>query len=358
MNQPYPRPLDGIRVIEMGSVIAAPFCATLLSDLGAEIIKIERPDGGDPFRSMSPRVKDVPLWWGVVSRNKTCVTMDLKSPRDRRRFETLITSADIFIENNRPGVMDRLGLGWSALSALNPRLLMLSISGYGQTGPYAARPGFGKIAEAMSGQVALTGQPEEAPLHVGLSLADTASGLAGFLGLAISMYLRDTTADGAGAYTDVALYESLLRMMECQFALADLTGAPSVRTGSNHPYGWGATDAESPRMSCHRCADGVWIMVLVTGNEPGDVPVAQLIEGKDASAALAKLAASGIDAARIHDGDSIAKDAYFLHRADVLAATHEKLGELKVPGFMPHGYDTTGLRRFYPPPPGKRDDGS
>jgi crotonobetainyl-CoA:carnitine CoA-transferase CaiB-like acyl-CoA transferase len=284
--------------------------------------------------------------------------MDLKSPRDRRRFEALITSADIFIENNRPGVMDRLGLGWSALSALNPRLLMLSISGYGQTGPYAARPGFGKIAEAMSGQVALTGQPEDAPLHVGLSLADTASGLAGLLGLAISMFVRDTSPDGAGAYTDVALYESLLRMLECQFALADLAGAPTVRTGSNYPYGWGASDAQSPWMTCHRCADGAWIMVSVCGDGQGDLSVADLIGENDASAALAKLAAVGIEAARIHDGDSIAKEAYFVRRGDVLAENHEKLGELKVPGFMPHGYDTSGLRRFYPPPPGKEEDGT
>jgi crotonobetainyl-CoA:carnitine CoA-transferase CaiB-like acyl-CoA transferase len=340
MNEPSPRPLDGIRVIEMGSVIAAPFCATLLSDLGAEIIKIERPDGGDPFRSMSPQVQGVPLWWGVVSRNKTCVTMDLKSPRDRRRFETLITSADIFIENNRPGVMDRLGLGWSALSKLNTRLMMLSISGYGQTGPYAARPGFGKIAEAMSGQVALTGQPEETPLHVGL-------------GLAISMFVRDTTPDGAGAYTDVALYESLLRMLECQFALADLAGAPGVRTGRNHPYGWGATDEKSQQMTCHRCADGAWIIILESGDGQTEVPVGNLIDGCDASAALTKLKAAGIEAARIHDGASIAKDAYFVRRADVLTEDHALLGELKVPGFMPHGYDTAGLRRFYPPPPGK-----
>jgi crotonobetainyl-CoA:carnitine CoA-transferase CaiB-like acyl-CoA transferase len=359
MSETPKLPLAGIRVIEMGSVIAAPFCASLLADLGAEIIKIERPDGGDPFRGMSPRVHDVPLWWGVASRNKSCVSMDLKNPVDKRRFEILIAGADIFIENNRPGVLDRLGLGWDALSRINPGLIMLSISGYGQTGPAALRPGFGKIAEAMSGQVALTGDAAATPFHIGLSLADTATGLTGLFGVAVAMFARETLGDGRGAYVDVALYESLMRMLDCQFALTDALGAAPARQGTNNPYGWGVPAGEIPKIRSYRCADGAWLALLAgdddKATEVEGMPIAAFIAARPAAVALQRLRQAGVEAVRVQDGASMAAEAYFLRRGDVVNSPHPIFGQLSVPGYVPHGYETSALRAVHTPEVGECD---
>jgi crotonobetainyl-CoA:carnitine CoA-transferase CaiB-like acyl-CoA transferase len=182
---------------------------------------------------MGPSVNNVPLWWGVASRNKRCVTMDLKSEVDKRRFEVLLCSADVFIENNRPGALDRLGFGYDRLSKLNPRLVLVSISGFGQKGPDALRPGFGKIAEAMSGQVAVTGRPDATPYHIGFSLADTSSGLSGVFAIALILSLRDVEKRERGGYVDIALFEPL-RACGCQFALREKVGAP-MRQDSNDP---------------------------------------------------------------------------------------------------------------------------
>jgi crotonobetainyl-CoA:carnitine CoA-transferase CaiB-like acyl-CoA transferase len=194
-----PLPLRGVRVVELGSVIAAPYAASLLAEFGAEVVKVERPDGGDALRNMGVRANGVPLWWHVASRNKRLVTLDLKAEAGRAAFLALLDAADVLLENNRPGVMERLGFGWAALSARNPRLVMASISGFGQTGPYAPRPGFGKIAEAFSGAVALTGDPGGIPLHVGFSLADATAGLSAVLGVAVALHARDVLGTGRGA---------------------------------------------------------------------------------------------------------------------------------------------------------------
>jgi crotonobetainyl-CoA:carnitine CoA-transferase CaiB-like acyl-CoA transferase len=348
--------------VEFGSVIAAPFACSLLADLGAEVVKVERPDGGgDVLRTMGPRKEGVPLWWGVASRNKRCVALDLKKPDDRRRFEALVAGADVLVENNRPGVMDRLGLGWEALSARNPRLVMVSISGFGQTGPDAARPGFGKIAEAMSGVVVLTGAPGAVPLHVGFSLADTAAGLAGLFGVSLALFLRDAAPGGGGtgrgARVDVGLYEPLLRMADCQLALREALGAPPLRQGSNDPYGWGAAAAEERAVRCLRCSDGAWLAVLLDttarlhlGARP-DGELERLAAARPRGAALEALRALGLEAAPVHDGSSLAADPYFAERGEVAAVRHPEAGALAVPGILPRGtYDTGALRHFHAPP--------
>ena len=364
MAAEIPRPLTGMRVIEMGAVIAAPFCAALLAELGAEVIKIERPDGGDPFRSMGPSVRGVQLWWGVASRNKRCVALDLKNPADKRRFQVLVAGADIFVENNRPGALDRLGLGWAALSVINPRLVMLSISGFGQTGPYAPRPGFGKIAEAMSGQVALTGQPSQTPFHVGFSLADTSAGLSGLFGLAVALFLRDKVGTGSGVHIDIGLYEPLLRMVECQFALLDRLGQPATRGGSNHPYAWGQPTNGNGMISCFRCQDHAWIAVYVDADADAALQsklgidrasLADWLAGRDCGSALAALTTAGIAATRVHDGLTLAKDGYFQDRGDVKHVLHEEFKGLAAPGFTPQAYATAGLHVFRTPTIGEAD---
>jgi crotonobetainyl-CoA:carnitine CoA-transferase CaiB-like acyl-CoA transferase len=350
-------PLDGLRVIEVGAVIAAPFCASVLADLGAEVIKVEPPKTGDPFRAMGPSVKSVPLWWGVASRNKRCVTMDLKSPIDKRRFEILVSSADIFIENNRPGALDRLGLGYSHLTTLNPRLIMVSISGFGQTGPDALRPGFGKIAEAMSGQVAITGRPDAMPYHIGFSLADTSAGLSGVFAIAMLLYLRDAMGRERGAYVDIALFEPLMRMQECQFALHEKMDGGPVRQGSNDPYSWGVASTDNAAIKCHVCADGAWVAVMtspMSASQPDDIGAfvgARLIE-----TALTDLAARGVEAVRVHDGSSLAAGAYFRERGDVQEHRHPEFSTVTVPGFVPRVHGGDGLYVFRAPVVGEDDE--
>jgi formyl-CoA transferase len=313
---------------------------------------------------MGPSVKGVPLWWGVASRNKRCVTMDLKKPLDKRRFETLVAGADIFIENNRPGALDRLGLGWKALSTLNPRLVMLSISGFGQTGPYAPRPGFGKIAEAMSGQVALTGRPTETPFHIGFSLADTTAGMAGLFGIAVAIFLRDKVGRGRGAYVDVGLYEPLLRMLDCQFALRQIAGKPSLRGGLNHPYSWGLFADGRSAIACLRCSDDAWIAVEVGAAAEAALRETLAIEPSALGAyvasqpcdrLLAQFKVAGIGAARIFDGESLSRERYFLDRGDVLTIAYADFDNLTVPGCVPHGYDVESLNVFRAPALGEAD---
>lgn len=364
------RPLAGVRVIEAGIALAGPFCGSLLADLGATVIKVERPDGGDPARLLGPRCGDIALWWGVAARDKLCISLDLKAAADRDRFLALVVGADVVVENYRPGVLDRLGIGWAELSARNPGLVMMSISGFGQTGPDALRPGFGKIAEGKSGVVPLTGAPGAPPLHVGFSLADTTAGLMGCLAVVAALSARDRNG-GRGARIDVGLYEPLLRMAECQFALCETAGKAPHRRGTNDPYGWGAEGPVERRFVALSCADDAEILVRV--DAASIPPLAQIAgvaadadaEGLDAAlrawaAQLPHIRAGQvlreacIEAARIHDGASIAGEPYFLLRGDVLAETLPGVGPIVVPGHIPRG--APPLRPFHAASVGEAND--
>jgi crotonobetainyl-CoA:carnitine CoA-transferase CaiB-like acyl-CoA transferase len=344
------RPLEGIRVVEAGIALAGPFAGSLLAELGAHVIKVERPGGGDPMRLMGPSVDDVTVWWGVAARAKHCVDLDLKKEEDKEVFCRLIRDADVLVENYRPGVMNRLGIGWAALKEINPKLIMLSISGFGQTGPDSGRPGFGKIAEALSGIVSLTGRAEDIPMHIGFSLADTSTGLMGFLGVALALYQRDV-AGGRGAHIDLALYEPLFRMMECQLALYERLGRSPMREGSNNPYGWGVSGEEVSQAPL-KCADGAWIMVSLSsiarnaGGGAGERWAAEKIAGLDSAAALATLRKLGVEAVPVHDGASLAQSPYFQERRDVVRTTDPKIGDLVVPGEVPKAYREPALPFF------------
>ncbi|BBK34795.1 succinyl-CoA--D-citramalate CoA-transferase [Stella humosa] len=359
---PRPLPLAGLRVVEVGIALAGPFAGSLLADMGAEVIKVERRDGGDPMRLLGRRKNGVQVWWGVAARNKRVVTLNLKDPQGKALFEQLVTDADVVVENYRPGVMDRLGIGWQHLSKINPRLVMLSVSGFGQTGPDSGRPGFGKIAEALSGMVTLTGEPAETPQHVGFSLADTSAGLMGFFAVAAALHARDC-GGGSGTHIDLALYEPLLRMADCQLALHHLQQRSPARQGSNDPYGWGAAEADGDWLPSFACADGRWLMLLV---RPGGAEklaalagaaadsdrtglataLAPWFAGQSPEAALAALAPLGIEAALVHDGATLATDPYFLARGDVVPTEDAVVGPVVVPGYSPRGYDQSSLRDF------------
>jgi crotonobetainyl-CoA:carnitine CoA-transferase CaiB-like acyl-CoA transferase len=364
-SSPPPLPLRGVRVVEAGIALAGPFVGSLLAELGAEVIKVERPEGGDPMRLMGPRVKGVPLWWGVAARNKTCIALDLKAEEGRSAFRDLLASADVLVENYRPGVMERLGFGWDRLTALNPRLVMLSISGFGQTGPEASRPGFGKIAEAFSGIVALTGRPEEAPLHIGFSVADTSAGLMGTFAACLALYVRDRVS-GRGSRIDIALYEPLFRMADCQLAIRELLGTAPRRTGSNDPHGWGVPIPRGRRVVPLRCGDGSWIALLLESSaapalasrlgSPADehgivAALGARLNALSRDAARDLLRDLGVAACPVHDGGTIGTDPYFLARGDVVHTEDPVVGPLVVPGSVPRAYGGAGLRLFNAPPP-------
>ncbi|MBA0916089.1 MAG: CoA transferase [Nitrosospira sp.] len=206
-------PLHGIKVIEMGTLIAGPFAARLMAEFGAEVIKIESPKDGDPLRQWRKLHDGTSLWWYVQARNKKSVTINLKKEAGQKIIRELVKDADIVIENFRPGVMEGWNLGWEQLSTINPRLIMVRISGYGQTGPYRDRPGFGAIGESMGGLRHLTGYPEQAPVRVGVSIGDSIAAMHGVMGALMALHQR-TKGDGKGQVVDVALYESVFNLME------------------------------------------------------------------------------------------------------------------------------------------------
>ena len=209
-----PMPLAGVRVLDLATFLAGPFCSTILAEFGAEVIKVEQPGTGDPLRKFGTMTESGDsLVWLQESRNKRCVTLDLKSPRGKAMLEEMVQKADVVVENFRTGTLEKWGLGWDHLHALNPKLIMLRVTGYGQTGPKAREPGFARIAHAFSGLTHLAGEPDGPPLMPGsTTLADYLSGTYGALGTL--MALRSAEQTGVGQYIDVALYEPIFRFLD------------------------------------------------------------------------------------------------------------------------------------------------
>jgi crotonobetainyl-CoA:carnitine CoA-transferase CaiB-like acyl-CoA transferase len=244
--------LEGLRVIDLGHALAGPFAATMLADHGADVLKIEHPERGDPMRRLGPRKGEVPVWWKAAGRNKRSVTLDFAKPRGREILLRLVERSDVLVENFRPGTLERRGLGWDDLRRVNPRLVMLRISGFGQSGPYASRPGFGRTAEAMSGAPTLTGYPDGPPIHVGYSLADTLAGLMGAFGVLLALQGSERT--GAGDCIDLALYEPLFRLIDWQAVVYDQLGIVGMRAGNAFPV-----VLEGVAAGVAQTADRVWL---------------------------------------------------------------------------------------------------
>lgn len=227
-------PLAGLRVIEMGSLIAGPFCGQILGDFGAEVIKLEDPGKGDPMRQWGRSLpKGQSPWWPVIGRNKKSVTLNLRSPEGQAIAKTLIGKADILIENFRPGAMEKWGMGYEALAATNPGLIMARVSGFGQTGPYAKQAGYGLIGEAMGGLRAVTGEPDRPPARAGISIGDSLAAMHAAMGILMALEARHRT--GKGQVVDAAIYESVLAVMENLVTEYDLTGYVRGRSGSILP---------------------------------------------------------------------------------------------------------------------------
>jgi succinyl-CoA--D-citramalate CoA-transferase len=231
-----PRPLEGVRVVEMGSLLAGPFCGQLLADFGAEVIKIEPPGKGDPMRVWGRHRKEGrTLWWPIIARNKKSVTLNLREEQGQELARRLVASADVVVENFRPGTLERWGLGYEDLSEINPGLVMVRVSGYGQTGPYRDQAGFGSIGEAMGGIRHVTGFPDRPPPRVGISLGDSLAATFGALGAVTALYNRETN-DGKGQIVDVAIYEAVLALMESTIPEYALAGHVRGRTGAILPF--------------------------------------------------------------------------------------------------------------------------
>src|SRR3954464_6855071 len=226
--------LDDLRVLELGTLIAGPFCGQLLGDMGAEVIKIEAPGQGDPMRHWGPQPRGKPsVWWPVIGRNKKGVTLDLRQDEGQCIFRDLVRKADVVIENFRPGTLEKWNCGWAVLSELNPRLILVRVSGYGQTGPYAQRAGYGGIGEAMGGLRCLVGEPDRPPSRVGISIGDSLAAVHACMGTLAALHHRDRT--GLGQVVDAAIYESVLNMMESLVTEFDQLGHVRERSGAILP---------------------------------------------------------------------------------------------------------------------------
>ncbi|CAN5913770.1 CoA transferase [soil metagenome] len=231
-----PRPLEGVRVVEMGSLLAGPFCGQLLGDFGAEVIKVEPPGKGDPMREWGRHRKNGrTLWWPIIARNKKSITLNLREDEGQDLARRLIREADVLVENFRPGTMERWGLGYRELSQVNDGLVMVRVSGFGQTGPYRKRAGFGSIGEAMGGIRHITGYPDQPPPRTGISLGDSLAATFGALGALTALYHRDAHG-GMGQVVDVGIYEAVLALMESTIPEYELTGHVRGRTGSVLPF--------------------------------------------------------------------------------------------------------------------------
>ncbi len=251
-----PRPLAGVRVLEMGALIAGPFCAKILAEFGADVVKIEPPGSGDPLRKWRYVENGTSLWWHVQSRNKRSAAVDLRTPDGQAIARALALRADIVVENFRPGTLEGWNLSHESLAAENPGLVMVRISGYGQSGPYRERPGFGVIGEAVGGLRYVTGTPDRPPSRVGVSIGDTLSALYGVIGALMALEARRAT--GRGQVVDVALYEAVFSVMESMLTEFDRFGAVRERTGSILP-GIAPTSA-------YRCADGSFVLIAANGD--------------------------------------------------------------------------------------------
>jgi crotonobetainyl-CoA:carnitine CoA-transferase CaiB-like acyl-CoA transferase len=253
MPSPTKGPLEGLRIFDISTVVAAPWSATLLADLGASVLKVEVPGRGDLLRALAPHKDGVPLWWKVANRNKKGITLDLKKDEGRALFERLLPKFDVLVENFRPGTLDKWGLPKERLFAINPKLTVLRVTGYGQTGPYRDRPAFARVAEAISGFTYICGEPDRAPLHMGFPVADAVTGLFGAVGILSALYRRAQHPDEPGQEIDVSLIESTFRMLDFLPIEYDQLGIVRERVGNLSDY--------SAPSNVYRSSEGTWLTI-------------------------------------------------------------------------------------------------
>ncbi|MEZ2739152.1 CaiB/BaiF CoA transferase family protein [Comamonas jiangduensis] len=369
--------LRGVRVVEMGQLIAGPFAGKTLGEFGAEVIKIEAPGAGDPLRNWRLIKEGTSVWWQVQSRNKKSVALDLRQPQGQDLARQLLQEADVLIENFRPGTLEGWGMSPDELHAINPGLVILRISGYGQTGPYRDLPGFGVVGEAMGGLRHLTGEPGRVPVRVGVSIGDTLAALHGTIGVLTALYHRKVNG-GKGQVIDVALHEAVFNVMESLIPEYSAFGAVREAAGSALP-GIAPSNA-------YPCADG-WVLVAGNGDsifkrlmqtigrdDLGNAPdlannagrVARVAEIDAAigtwtqtqtiTAVLEALAAARVPAGRVYTAKDICEDPHYRARDMILTQTTRDGYSVEVPGIVPKLSATPGTIRSSAPKLGDDTD--
>ncbi len=252
------KPLEGVKILELGNLVAAPYAGKLFAEFGAEVIKVEEPKNGDPLRNWRVMHEDTSVWWYVQSRNKKSVTINLREPEGQEIVKTLIGKVDVVLENFKPGTLERWGLGYEEIQKVNPSAILTRISGYGQTGPYKEKPGFGSVAEAIGGLRFLTGYPDRPPVRAGIAIGDMIAGLYAVIGTLMALRARDEDPEKKGQVVDVALYEAVFSLLEGILPEYDLTGLVRERTGSTLP---GIAPSNT-----YKCADEKHIVIGGNGD--------------------------------------------------------------------------------------------
>ncbi len=370
MNQSV-KPLSGLKVVELGTLIAGPFCTRIMAEFGAEVIKVESPDGGDPLRKWRKLYEDTSLWWYVQARNKKSVTANLKHPEGREFVRKLIAGADILVENFRPGVLEKLGLGWAQLQQDNPGLVMVRLSGFGQTGPYKDQPGFGAVGESMGGLRYITGFPDRPPVRTGISIGDSIAALWGAIGALMALRHKEVNG-GAGQVVDVALYEAVFAMMESLVPEFDVFGFVRERTGNIMP---GITPSNT-----HTTRDGKHVTIGANGDaifkrlmramgrpDLADDPGLADNAGRDArrdeiyglidawsaglgeAELLERLAAAEVPASRVYSAVDMFADPQFLARQMIESACLPDGKAFQIPGIVPKLSETPGSTEWLGP---------
>ena len=371
-------PLAGLRVIEMGSLIAGPFCGQVLGDFGAEVIKLEDPGTGDPMRQWGrSKPKGLSPWWPVIGRNKKSVTVDLRTDEGRDIARALIAKADVVVENFRPGTLEKWGMGYEALAASHPGLVMARVSGFGQTGPYAKRAGYALVGEAMGGLRHITGEPDRNPARAGISIGDSLSGLNAALGVMMALHARDRT--GRGQVVDAAIYESVLTVMENLITEYDLTGYVRERSGAVLPgiapsnvYPTksgelvliGANQDTLFRRLCDLMgrpdlADDVRYRdhaARGVNQAELDARIAAWTLDQDIDALLPKLETAGLATGRIYRAPDMIDDPQFVARESIVTVPHPVFGEIKMQNAFPRLTQTPGGVRWPGPTLGEHTD--
>ena len=372
------QPLAGVKVIELGSLIAGPFAARICAEFGAEVIKVESPDGGDPLRRWRKLYEGTSLWWFVQARNKRSITLNLKHDDGREVLKQLLADADILIENFRPGVLEKLGLGWDVLRALNPKLVMVRLSGFGQSGPMKDQPGFGAVGESMGGLRYITGFEDRPPVRTGISIGDSIAALWGVIGALMALRHREVNG-GLGQVVDVALYEAVFAMMESMVPEFDVFGFIRERSGNIMP---GITPS-----SIHTCADGQHVQIGANGDaifrrfmreigrdDLADDPTLADNAGRDdrrdelygvidrwvaarpLAAVLKALERAQVPASRIYSAADMFRDPQFLARGMFLDGRLPDGKAFRMPGIVPKLSETPGGVAWTGPALGEHTD--
>ena len=372
------KPLAGLKVVELGTLIAGPFASRICAEFGAEVVKVESPDGGDPLRKWRKLYEGTSLWWFVQARNKRSLTLNLKHPDGRDVLRKLLAEADILIENFRPGVLEKLGFGWDVLHALNPKLVMVRLSGFGQTGPMNEQPGFGAVGESMGGLRYITGFEDRPPVRTGISIGDSIAALWAVIGALMALRHREVNG-GLGQVVDVALYEAIFAMMESMVPEFDVFGFIRERTGNIMP---GITPS-----SIHTSADGKHVQIGANGdaifrrlmltigrsdlaedpslatNDGRDLRRDELYEvidrwanGLPLEQLMQALTAAEVPASRIYSAEDMFSDPQYLAREMLLEARLPDGKAVRMPGIVPKLSDTPGSADWVGPALGEHTD--